>query len=138
MSLIFIHDFQNKLYEALSEDEFLSQNIKKIYMGVVQEADSPSLLIKIQNADLVLESIDAIYSIEFEISAYGKDRNYQILTKIADRVVYIIENIQNHFSNYIIAGVKANKVSFEKAKDLVLNKLAISFKALIKEVGVWE
>ena len=36
------------------------------------------------------------------------------------------------FKDFNVAGMKANKISFEKAKDLVLNKLLINYKALIK------
>ena len=37
------------------------------------------------------------------------------------------------FAGYKVAGVKANDIRFEKAKDLVLNRLVINYKALIKK-----
>ena len=62
-----------------------------------------------------------------------KIHNYQLLTKLADRIVALLAMPINNFSEYMIAGIKANSLQFEKAKDLVLNKLTINCRALIKK-----
>jgi hypothetical protein len=133
MSLIFIHDFQNRLYTLLSKDKEIMKSINKIYLGVVQDGKAPFLLINILKAEDISRHLESIYSIEFQVSAYAKDNNHQLLTKLADRIVSIFASDNNNFSGYIVAGIKANNLQFEKAKDLVLNRLVINYKALIKK-----
>ena len=133
MSLIFIHDFQNRLYTLLSKDKEIMKSINKIYLGVVQDGKAPFLLINILKAEDISRHLESIYSIEFQVSVYAKDNNHQLLTKLADRIVSIFASDNNNFSGYIVAGIKANNLQFEKAKDLVLNRLVINYKALIKK-----
>ncbi|MDP4709525.1 MAG: hypothetical protein NWS20_05975 [Rickettsiaceae bacterium] len=133
MSLTFIHDFQNRLYTLLFDDQEIMQSINKIYLGVVQDAKAPFILINILKAEDFSRHLESIYSIDFQISAYAKDNNHQLLVKLADRIATIVRSDNNNFAGYIVAGIKANDLQFEKAKDLVLNKLTISYKALIKK-----
>ncbi len=132
MSLTFIHDFQNQLYKTLYEDSEIKSSVKKIYLGAVQDGKTPFLLITILKAEDFSRHLESIYSVEFRISAYAKDNHHKLLIKLADRVVTLISDSNNNFAGYIIAGIKANNIQFEKAKDLVLNKLTINYKALIK------
>ncbi|MDG1436316.1 MAG: hypothetical protein P8P83_00785 [Rickettsiaceae bacterium] len=133
MSLTFIHEFQNRLYRLLSDDQEISSSVKKIYFGAVQDGISPCLLITVIQADDHSRHMESIYSVEFQISAYAKDHHYQLLTKLADRIITLFDKPQKTFSDYMIAGIKANNLQFEKAKDLVLNKLIINCRALIKK-----
>jgi len=133
MSLTFIHDFQNRLYTLLSNDDEIIKSINKIYLGVVQDGKAPFLLITITKAEDLSRHLESIYSVEFQISAYAKDNNHQLLIKLADRIITLLSSAKDNFAGYIIAGIKANDLQFEKAKDLVLNKLIINYKALIKK-----
>jgi len=135
MSLTFIYEFQNSLYKLLSEDPEISNSVKKIYFGAVQDGVSPCLLIIISRAEDLSRHMESIYSIEFQIAAYAKDHHYQLLIKLADRIITLFLEPTSNFSEYIIAAIKANNFQFEKAKDLVLNKLTINCKALIKQRG---
>ena len=47
MSLTFIHDFQNRIYSALVNDQEIMSFVKKVYIGVIQDGISPFLLINI-------------------------------------------------------------------------------------------
>ncbi|PCJ24937.1 MAG: hypothetical protein COA94_06840 [Rickettsiales bacterium] len=133
MSLTFIHDFQKQLYSALSADAWITNNINKIYFGVVQDGQSPFILINIQKAEDLSLHHNSIYSVDFQIIGYAKDHNHQLLVSLGDRVVELLSNSERCFGGYIIAGIKANDVQFERARDLVLNKLTINYKALIKK-----
>jgi hypothetical protein len=133
MSLTFIHDFQNQLYLWLSHDAAITEVTNKIYFGAVQDGKAPFLLINISKVEDLSLYLEAIYSVEFQISAYAKDQNHQLLTKLADRIVKVLESSEGQFLGYMVAGIKANSLCFEKAKDLVLNKLTINYKALIKK-----
>jgi len=136
MSLTFIHDFQSKLYSVLSNDQEIADSVKKIYFGVVQDGKCPFLLINIIKADDLSRHRESIYSVDFQISAYAKDHNYQLLMRLADKIVAVLAAADSYFAGYVIAGIRANDLQFEKAKDLVMNKLTINYKALIKkEVG---
>jgi len=133
MSLTFIHDFQSRLYTLLFDDQEIMKSINKIYLGVVQDGKAPFVLINILKAEDFLRHLESIYSVEFQISAYAKDNNHQLLIRLADRIVTIVASDNNNFAGYIVAGIKASDLQFEKAKDLVLNKLTINYKALIKK-----
>jgi len=133
MSITFIHDFQNQLYSVLSGDKEIMDFVNKIYFGVVQDGKCPFLLINIVKAEDLSRHLESIYSVEFKISAYAKDHNYQLLVKLADQIVKILAEADSYFAGYVIAGIKANNLQFDKAKDLVLNKLTINYKALIKK-----
>lgn len=132
MSITFINDFQKQIYQILSEDAEISASVSKIYFGAVQDGKCPFLLISIQEAEELSLHVAQIYSVEFQISAYAKDHHHKLLTSLADRVVLVLNNTQILFNDFGVAGIKANKITFEKAKDLVLNKLSISYKALIR------
>lgn len=132
MSITFINDFQKQIYQILSDDAEISASVSKIYFGAVQDGKCPFLLISIQEAEELSLHVAQIYSVEFQISAYAKDHHHKLLTSLADRVVLVLNNTQILFDDFGVAGIKANKITFEKAKDLVLNKLSISYKALIR------
>jgi hypothetical protein len=77
----------------------------------------------------------ALYEVEFQVSAYAKDQNHQLLVKLSDLIVSNLSKINRLFGGYMIDGIKANNMQFEKAKDLVLNRLVINYKSFIKKEG---
>ena len=133
MSIVFINDFQKQIYRILSDDHEISTSVNKIYFGAVQDGKCPFLLINIQKAEELSLHVDQIYSVEFQISAYAKDHHHKLLISLADRVVSVLSNSEILFDGFNVSGMKANKISFEKARDLVLNKLSMSYKALIRK-----
>ncbi len=133
MSLTFIHNFQNRIYNTLLASDVLKVAIDKIYIGPVQDAKTPFLVINITHAEDNSLHKEALYSVDFQISAYAKDRNFQLLTSVSDACVSSLENINKAFSGYIISGLRANKIDFCKAKDMVRNQLIINYKAFIRK-----
>jgi hypothetical protein len=132
MSLTFIYDFQNRIYSTLLNDKDIMLVIKKIYIGVIQDGISPFLLINIEKVeDLSVHNI-SLYEVEFQISAYAKDQNHQLLVNVSDLIIKNLSTMNRLFGFYKIEGIKANNMQFEKAKDLVLNRLVINYKAFIK------
>lgn len=134
MSLTFIHDFQNRIYTSLLYDEAISNLVKKIYIGTIQDGQSPFLVINITKAEDISVHKVAIYKIEFQITAYAKDKNHILLVTLSDLIIKNLADINAAFSDYCIDGIKANNIIFDKAKDLVLNRLVIHYKALIKKM----
>ncbi len=135
MSLTFIHVFQNRIYSSLSEDKEIMFIVKKIYIGAIQDGVSPFLLINVAKADDLSVYNIALYEVEFQVSAYAKDQNHQLLVKLSDLIVSNLSKINRLFGGYMIDGIKANNMQFEKAKDLVLNRLVINYKSFIKKEG---
>ena len=135
MSLTFIHDFQNRIYSALVNDQEIMSFVKKVYIGVIQDGISPFLLINITKIDDLSVHNIALYEVEFQVSAYAKDQNLQLLVKLSDLIVSNLSKINRLFGGYMIDGIKANNMQFEKAKDLVLNRLVINYKSFIKKEG---
>ena len=133
MSLTFINDFQNQIYESLSNDQDINAIIKKIYIGSVQDGQSPFLLITITKADYLSIHKVALYAIEFQISVYAKDQNHHVLTILSDLIIKNLSNIKKLFNHYSIDGIKARNIIFDTAKDLVLNRLVIHYKSIIKK-----
>ena len=133
MSFVFIYKFQNKLYTLLANDETIAQLVNKIYIGAVQDGKAPFLLVDINEVENLSRSDNAIYQVKFQISAYAKDTNHKLLTRLADEVLRTLSGAGRALDGYSISGMQANNIEFDKAQDLVLNKLVINCKALIKQ-----
>jgi hypothetical protein len=136
MSLTFIHDFQNRIYSALSSDEKIMSKINKIYIGTIQDGKSPFLLINISKAENLSLYKVALYSVEFQISAYAKDTNHHLLTQLSDIIINNLSTINILFSGYSIEGMRANNIYFDKAQDLVLNRMVINYKSFIRKEAI--
>ncbi|RTK92290.1 MAG: hypothetical protein EKK61_05275 [Rickettsiales bacterium] len=132
MSLSFVHDFQNKIYSSLTLDSELMNIVKKIYIGTIQDGKTPFLLINIVKADDLSIHKIALYSVEFQILAFAKDTNHSLLVTLSDLIIKNLANMNFLFDDYAIEGIKANNISFDKAKDLVLNRLVINYKSFIR------
>jgi hypothetical protein len=133
MSLNFIHDFQMTLYNLLSGDEEIRLSVDRIYLSVVQDAKYPFLLINILKAEDMSKFSCAIYNIEFEISAFARDKNQGFLVAMADKITNKLGLSTNQFKDYIIAGMKLQEVTFHRGQDLITTKLTSNYKALIKK-----
>lgn len=132
MSLNFVHDFQNKIYSSLLLDENIMNNVQKIYIGTVQDGKTPFLLINIIKAENLSVHMNALYAVEFQILAFAKDTNYNLLVILSDLIIKNLNNMNSLFNDYSIEGIKCNNINFDKAKDLVLNRLVINYKSFIR------
>ena len=133
MSLTFIHDFQNRIYTSLIEDANIMSAVNKIYIGVIQDGHAPFILIELVKAEDVSVHDTYLYKVEFQISAYAKDTNHGLLVTLSDHVTKNLSGINRLFSNYTIEGIKINNINFDRARDLVLNRLVIKYKAFIRK-----
>lgn len=132
MSLEIINKFQNQIYQKLMDNNEINTSIKKIYFSAVQDGKCPFLLINIKKIQDLLAQRKQVYSIDFEISIYAKDHNHQSLLSIADKIESILSGAEISFDKFKTAGLQSGEIFFEKAKDLVLNRLVIQYKSLIK------
>ena len=141
MSLTFINNFQHHVHSTISNNREIMSVIKKIYFNPVQDGKCPFLIINIKKADDLSRYNAFIYSIDFQILVYAKDQNHRLLAKLADKIVKLLSNNNqdfNRFSTYEIQGIKAGNVEFDRAQDLVINKLTINYKALISRGNIDE
>lgn len=125
------------IYPLLADDVEIKQKIDKIYLSAVQDAKYPFLLInivKIENKTLFSRGI---YEVDFEISVFARDKSQLILIKLADLIIIRLDIKFFITENYIIAGLKAAQIDFQKSQDLVTAKLLISYKALIKDAVIF-
>ncbi len=136
MSLNFIQDFQQSLYKLLSGDSEIRLSVDRIYLSVVQDAKYPFLLINILKIENISKIMQDIYSIDFEICAFARDKNRAILSALADKIINrLIGDTLGQTSfmgNYSIASIKACNLSFSGSLDLITTKLTINYKALLK------
>lgn len=132
MSLSFVHDFQNKIYSSLTLDSEIMNIVQKIYIGTIQDGKTPFLLINIVKADDLSIHKISLYSVEFQILAFAKDTNHGLLVTLSDLIIKNLANMNSLFDDYAVEGIKANNISFDKAKDLVLNRLVINYKSFIR------
>jgi hypothetical protein len=132
MSINFIYDLQVKLYQLFANDQEISKDIDNIYLAVVQDAQYPFLLIKILKLEDISESLHPIYDVEFEICAFAKGKNQNILILLADKIANKLNLGSTYLKDYIIAGIRVTNITFDNSQDLVTSKLTMTYKALIK------
>ncbi len=102
------------------------------YIGTIQDGKTPFILINIIKADDLSIHQTAIYSVEFQILAFAKDTNHNLLVILSDLIIKNLSNMNLLFGEYSIEGLKANNINFDRAKDLVLNRLVINYKSFIR------
>jgi hypothetical protein len=103
----------------------------------VQDAKYPFLLINIVKVENKTLFSRGIYEVDFEISVFARDKSQLILIKLADLIIIRLDIKFFITENYIIAGLKAAQIDFQKSQDLVTTKLLISYKALIKDAVIF-
>jgi len=137
VSFSYIQNFQMNIYRLLADDVEIKQKIDKIYLSAVQDAKYPFLLINIVKVENKTLFSRGIYEVDFEISVFARDKSQLILIKLADLIIIRLDIKFFITENYIIAGLKAAQIDFQKSQDLVTTKLLIPYKALIKDVVIF-
>lgn len=133
MTVNFIQDFQMTIYKLLSGDSDIRLSVDRIYLSVVQDAKYPFLLINIVKAENISKVIQDIYQVDFEIIAFARDKHQGLLTSLADKITNKLTEKSFILQNYIVAGIKACSMNFQRSNDLITTKLTINCKALLKE-----
>lgn len=133
MSLNFIYNLQLKIHQMLTENEELKKHIKEIYLSTIQDGIYPFILVNLLKIDDKSKLAQVIYSVDFELCIFSRDKNKKHLLQISDLINGIIIPKNLAFGSYNIAGVKLNDLTFDEAKDLVHNKLTMSYKSLLKK-----
>ncbi|WP_341754756.1 hypothetical protein [Candidatus Tisiphia endosymbiont of Dioctria rufipes] len=71
-----------------------------------------------------------IYEVEFEISAFARDKNQGLLTLLAEKITNKLTANACILQDY--ASMKACNINFQRSSDLITTKLTIDYKALLK------
>ncbi len=132
MSVNFIHDFHMTIYKLLSNDQDIRLSVDRIYISVVQDAKYPCLLINILKVENISRLDQNIYEVEFEISAFARDKNQGLLTLLAEKITNKLTANACILQDYIVASMKACNINFQRSSDLITTKLTIDYKALLK------
>ena len=77
--------------------------------------------------------MQAIYLLEFEICIFSREHNKKRSLNISDLVVSLLSADTLKIPRYTVAGLKLNDLFFDEARDLVHNKLTMSYKTIIKK-----
>lgn len=131
MSLTFIQEFQSEIYKCLNSSAIIASIIRKIYIGPVHNTKPPFISINIIRAEDKSFCLKKLYNIDFNISIFTKDKNYNQLLILSDVVTQELEKLKDIIGNYCVLGIKANKIDFVTAKDLVIHKADINYKSCI-------
>ena len=134
MAYSFIQDFKVQVFEILASCSGITSKIDKIYIGAVQDAKYPFLLIDFNQISDHSKYGNGIYHIEFQVSIFIRDKVQKGLTSLLNEVTETLIAPKFKVTNYTVAGLKTSGVQFEQAVDLITTKLSIKFKALIKEI----
>jgi hypothetical protein len=136
MAFNFIQDFKVQVFEILANCSNITSKVDRIYMGVVQDAEYPFLLIDFTQVLDHSKYGNGIYHIEFEISIFIRDKVQKGLELLLNEITETLVAPKFKVTSYTVAGLKTNGVQFEQAVDLITTKLSIKFKALIKEIRI--
>ena len=134
MAFNFVQDFKIQIYDILSNCANIRSNVDRIYIGPVQDAKYPFLLINLNHVIDHSKFDNGIYSVEFEICIFIRDKVQSGLTLLLHEITQILVAPKFKLANYVVAGLRSGEVKFDQATDLISTKLSIKFKALIKEV----
>jgi hypothetical protein len=75
-----------------------------------------------------------IYSIEFEICIFARDKNQGVLLLTLDKITKILIKQNCSFGKYLVSGIKTGEIAFEQGQDLITTKSVIKYKALLKNM----
>lgn len=138
MSIKFIDQFHRKVYEVLSQNTSIRSQVQNIYLSVSQDGKYPFILIDIVRVNDLTKYDEFIYEIGFEICIFARDKNKGVLLSIANEIANCLTAEVCGFQQYLVAGLKVKSMEFQKAGDLVLNKLTMSYQSLIKKISAYE
>ncbi|MFK7968070.1 MAG: hypothetical protein AB8B68_02775 [Rickettsiaceae bacterium] len=131
MSLDFIYTFQLQILENLKK--LIGEHVNQIYISVAQDGNYPFILINFVKADNHSNLIQPIYLLEFEICIFSGEQNKKSLLNISNLVASLLSVDTLKIPRYTIAGLKLNDLFFDEARDLIHNKLTMSYKTMIKK-----
>jgi hypothetical protein len=131
MSLDFIYTFQLQILETLKK--LVGEYVNQIYISVTQDGNYPFILINFIKADNYSNPMQAVYLLEFEICIFSREHNKKRLLNISDLVLSLLSADTLKIPRYNVAGLKLNDLFFDEARDLVHNKLTMSYKTIIKK-----
>jgi len=129
MSLDFIYTFQLQILETLKK--LVGKHVNQIYISVAQDGNYPFILINFIKADNYSNPMQAVYLLEFEICIFSRDHNKKRLLNISDLVLSLLSADTLKIPRHNVAGLKLNDLFFDEARDLVHNKLTMSYKTII-------
>ena len=132
MSSQSIINFQKSLYNSLDADSQIKNIVSKIYIGPTYTTTPPFITLSIENISSFCTR-SGIYDIAFSIEIYFQDKNYNMPISLAAMIEDNFSKIDYQLSNCSIISLKAVKTSFQEAKNLVMNKMNISYQASIIE-----
>jgi hypothetical protein len=133
MSLNFIHNFQLEIHRVLSGNQDIRLSVDKIYLSMIQDGKYPFIFINILKIVDISKFDQPIYEVEFEISAFARDKNQGFLVNLADKITKVLNGNYGSFDGYIIAGIKSGEISFHPSQDLITTRLSLGYKALLKK-----
>ena len=138
MSIKFVDQFHRKIYEILSENKNVRSEVQNIYLSISQDGKYPFILIDIINVNDLSRYDDFIFEIGFEISIFARDRNKGKLLSIANDISTCLTAESCGFQQYLVAGLKVKSLEFQKAGDMLLDKLTMNYQSLIKKTSAYE
>lgn len=131
MSLNFITSFQQEIYKVINDSAEIKASISTIKLGPAFEAQPPAIVIGLRNISNLSTPLKKLYEVDFHIEIYMKNKNYTMLSNMANIVVNHIEKMKKSASTYTIISTRSQKIDFTTAKDLVIHKGTIIFKSSI-------
>ena len=133
MSLDFIHRFQLQIHQILTQNEPLREHVRQIHLSVIDGGNYPFIMINILHAENNSLPSLSMYLVEFEICIFSKEPNKKSLITISNLVAPLLLPRSIVMDGYTVAGIRLNNLVFNDAKDLLHNKLAMCYKAIIKK-----
>lgn len=134
MSLVFISQFQEKLYKILKQNELIKNMNVAVYFALQQDAKYPFIMINmLQSLNLSKLAIER-YELDFEICIFVRDKAQDLLLKIASEVMKIITIEALASEQYNLVAINYNTSEWVRGQDLLTTKLVINYKALLQMV----
>ncbi|KAF8818803.1 hypothetical protein [Rickettsia endosymbiont of Cardiosporidium cionae] len=133
MSIEIVNKFQLKIYNILASNPEIKDIIENnCYLSIIENSTQPCLLIDIlhiKNLSLITQTI---YDIQFEVSAFSREKNQKILFKLATIIEKLLKIDNFWLENFLVSSIKYSDISFHKGSDMLSNKLSMQYFALIK------
>jgi hypothetical protein len=133
MSINFITDFQGRIYDLFMAEPKINSSIKQIYFGPKQDAMPPFVVINIVRIENISLHNLGLMAIDLQMLAYAKDHNHVDLINLSEAMMDSLQNMDSAAEGYYIQSMRLQDVCFDKAKDLMLNRVTINYKTIIKK-----
>ena len=133
MSLETIYHFQSQIYYLLHNNQSIKQLVKGIYITVQHDAAHPFIFINLLETDNQSQHDKYGYLISFEVCVFSRDKTQKELLTIANHILKQLNSNACAISDYQIISLKDQKIIWERSQDLSTIKLAIQYKAFIRQ-----